>query len=174
MRPNCKPCLCRWLSRAVNPLKLMLNRRTHKTYTQVAHQTRKAQLCNPACFTSCWLIIYGKTALSAQTEKQKRTEKSIWWQLYSGNPPSKAVHTVCSNECVPAARLAVICTVAWQHKTAHPPYPTLSPFNKECLLTMQQFDALFIFLCPLEAENTHLQTHTQKDTKVCHTGPLIW
>lgn len=30
---------------------------------------------------------------------------------------------------------------------------------------MQQFDALFIFLCPLEAETTHLQTHIRRDTK---------
>lgn len=27
---------------------------------------------------------------------------------------------------------------------------------------MQHFDALFIILCPLEAENTHLQTYSHK------------
>lgn len=102
-------------------------------------------------------------AFSAQTTPQQRTAKPSLSQLYSGNPQSKAFHTVCSSECVAVAWLAVICTVVWEHKTAHHP-SQLSLFNKECLLTMQQFDALFIFLCPLEAETTHLQTHIYKDT----------
>lgn len=127
------------------------------------HQTREAWLGNPGCFTSSWLIIYGRWPF-LHKQQHKRTVKPILSQLYSGKPPSKAFHTVCSSECVPVARLAVICTVVRQHKTAHHP-SQLSLFNKECLLTMQQFDALFIFLCPLEAEATHLQTQIHKDTK---------
>lgn len=122
---------------------------------QAPHQTRKVWLCNPGCFTSRWLIIYERCPFLHKKQHKRRQ----WSQFSIGY----ILGILWVKLFTLRARVNVYQPHGWRSSVLYntkQPGPPESSFNKECLLTMQQFDALFIFLCPLE--NTHLQTYSHK------------